>query len=120
MLILPIKRKWFDMILAGEKREEYRLSKRHWRSRIASGLTLARFSGCKPEVEFRCGYAALAPRASFEIESIRERHGVPVHPEWGEPSDWHYVIHLGRRLSVHLVDAGTEGSKTVVCRPVVT
>ena len=24
MLILPIKRKWFDMILSGEKKEEYR------------------------------------------------------------------------------------------------
>ena len=24
MLILPIKKKWFDMILSGEKREEYR------------------------------------------------------------------------------------------------
>lgn len=24
MLTLPIKKKWFDMILSGEKREEYR------------------------------------------------------------------------------------------------
>ena len=24
MLILPIKKKWFDMILSGEKKEEYR------------------------------------------------------------------------------------------------
>ena len=24
MLILPIKKKWFDMILSGEKTEEYR------------------------------------------------------------------------------------------------
>ena len=26
MLILPIKKKWFDMIVAGEKTEEYRKS----------------------------------------------------------------------------------------------
>ena len=117
MLILPIKRKWFDMILSGEKREEYRLSKRHWRSRIAHELTLARASGCKPEVEFRCGYSALAPRATFEIESIFERLGRPVHPEWGEPSDWHYVLRLGRRLSVFLADTGSGGGETVVCRP---
>ena len=24
MLILPIKKKWFDMIVSGEKKEEYR------------------------------------------------------------------------------------------------
>ena len=24
MLVLPIKKKWFDMILSGEKKEEYR------------------------------------------------------------------------------------------------
>lgn len=27
MLILPIKRKWFDMIKSGEKKEEYREKK---------------------------------------------------------------------------------------------
>ena len=26
MLTLPIKKKWFDMILSGEKKEEYRES----------------------------------------------------------------------------------------------
>lgn len=34
MLVLPIKRKWFDMILSGEKREEYREVKPYYKSRI--------------------------------------------------------------------------------------
>ena len=30
MLTLPIKKKWFDMILSGEKKEEYREIKPYW------------------------------------------------------------------------------------------
>lgn len=33
-LVLPIKRKWFDMILAGEKTEEYREIKPYWTKRF--------------------------------------------------------------------------------------
>ena len=38
MLILPIKRKWFDMILSGEKKEEYQCQQdkeeRTWQDHI--------------------------------------------------------------------------------------
>lgn len=34
MLILPIKRKWFDMIRSGEKKEEYREIKPYYTSRF--------------------------------------------------------------------------------------
>lgn len=34
MLILPIKKKWFNMIASGEKKEEYREIKPYWNSRI--------------------------------------------------------------------------------------
>lgn len=37
MLILPIKKKWFDMILSGEKKEEYREIKARCRLRIGKG-----------------------------------------------------------------------------------
>lgn len=33
-LILPIKKKWFDMILSGEKKEEYREMKPYWEKRF--------------------------------------------------------------------------------------
>ena len=36
MLILPIKKKWFDMILSGEKKEEYREIKPYYTSRFRS------------------------------------------------------------------------------------
>lgn len=38
MLILPIKKKWFDMILSGEKKEEYREIKPYWITRFANDL----------------------------------------------------------------------------------
>ena len=34
MLVLPIKKKWFDMIRSGEKKEEYREIKPYWTSRF--------------------------------------------------------------------------------------
>lgn len=34
MLTLPIKKKWFDMILSGEKKEEYREIKPYYDSRF--------------------------------------------------------------------------------------
>lgn len=33
-MILPIKKKWFDMILSGEKKEEYREIKDYYFSRF--------------------------------------------------------------------------------------
>lgn len=38
MLILPIRKKWFDMIRSGEKKEEYREIKPYYTSRITSAL----------------------------------------------------------------------------------
>ena len=38
MLVLPIKRKWLDMILSGEKDEEYREIKPYWTVRIMRWL----------------------------------------------------------------------------------
>ena len=34
MLVLPIKKKWFYMILTGEKREEYRDIKPYYTTRL--------------------------------------------------------------------------------------
>lgn len=38
MLILPIEKKWFDMILSGEKKEEYREIKPYYETRFANVL----------------------------------------------------------------------------------
>lgn len=36
MITLPIKKKWFNMILSGEKKEEYREIKPYYTSRLAN------------------------------------------------------------------------------------
>ena len=38
VLILPIRKKWLDMILSGEKGEEYREIKPYWTVRIVRWL----------------------------------------------------------------------------------
>ena len=34
MIVLQLKKKWFDMILSGEKREEYREIKQYYAARL--------------------------------------------------------------------------------------
>ena len=82
MLTLPIKGKWFDMILSGEKREEYREIKPYWISRFENAFqvvildsgsgyrvipwAVARGEGelrGKIPVRFRCGYSGRARSA---------------------------------------------------------
>ena len=64
MLTLPIKRKWFDMILSGEKKEEYRTLSQYWIKRFCNIGMLERIQGdvYKPTdtqrlVRFRNGYS---------------------------------------------------------------
>lgn len=38
MLTLPIKKKWYDMILSGEKKEEYREIKPYYTTRFANSF----------------------------------------------------------------------------------
>lgn len=42
MLTLPIKKKWFDMIVSGEKKEEYREIKPYYDSRFMNALGFLR------------------------------------------------------------------------------
>ena len=64
MLTLPIQKRWFDMILSGEKKEEYR------------------------EIIFRNGYSkdskAIKARCKLRIRKGR--------PEWGALPDKQYYI----------------------------
>lgn len=87
ILTLTVSKQWFDMIVAGEKTEEYREIKKYWGSRLVnqqaeSGEVLFdEFGGyCrvigKPEykpythVLFINGYHKDSPRIEKKIESI--------------------------------------------------
>lgn len=105
-IILPLvlKKRWYDMIDSGEKKEEYREHKEFWTKRIEKWQD-SRISELIPHLEqktdviaFSCGYR----RADmfFICARILIKEGSPKHPEWGEPATMHYVIKLGERVNL--------------------
>ncbi len=95
ILPLVLKRKWFDEVRLGGKREEYRAATPYWAVRLSNWQRSSR----RHVVEFRLGYAKDAPRVAFaspwHIAAADCRH-----PEWGEPTTLHYVILLGERVEL--------------------
>ena len=116
MLTLPIKKKWFDMILSGEKKEEYREIKPYYATRFANlyktegGTNLINsflhFKGLrrkeKPQpiyIMFRNGYSKDSPsfiaKCTLSIGTGKE--------EWGAEKDKEYFI-----LTVQEILKGSE------------
>ena len=106
ILSLVLKRKWFEMIAAGKKREEYRMDTKYWRIRLMRWGIVAS-PGILPVVEFRLGCAANAPRMAFAANEVASfysrlyyRRVFTIHPEWGEPEDPHFAISLACRVNL--------------------
>lgn len=106
MLIMPIKRKWLEMIRSGEKKEEYRDIKPYYTSRIRNLITASpwmdgrtieeiKAAGDKgvrfEDVVLRGGYDRLAP-------AIRISGTITIgtgKPEWGaEPNRKYYIFRI--------------------------
>lgn len=86
VLHLTLKKQWFDMILSGEKKEEYREHKEYWNRRL-SGKEF----DC---ILFRNGYSKDARTMLIELEALCFGLG---HEEWGAPDGkcvW--VLRLGK------------------------
>ena len=93
MLILPIKKKWFDMILSGEKKEEYREIKPYYRSRFNNLFCMAPYSGLPyghdiVKIMFRNGYSTNSPsfiaECTLDIKTGRT--------EWGAEAGKEYYV----------------------------
>ncbi len=104
MLTLPIKKKWFDMIKSGEKKEEYREIKPYWTKRLFDNRGYCKYGlvsiteEIDREVLFRNGYGNNKPtikcKVHISINSGKE--------EWGaEPNELYYVLKI---LSVEEVN----------------
>lgn len=91
-LTLTIKRKWFDMIKSGEKKEEYRERKLYWHNRLWQDGKLKEFD----RVLFINGYRPESERLLVECTGI----GLGVgHPDWGAvEGETYYIIQLGIQL----------------------
>ncbi len=94
MLTLPIKKKWFDMILSGEKKEEYRNATPYYDTRF---LHLFGGNGMEErKIRFQNGYSAQSP--SF-IATVTLTYG-KGRPEWGAEQDKsYYVLHIKEIVS---------------------
>ena len=100
MLTLPIKKKWFDMILSGEKQEEYREMTPYYQVRFKNLWKFAPFNGSLREIRFRNGYSGNSP--SFVAKCTLKTGTGKV--EWGaEPGKKYYILKIheisDRRMS---------------------
>lgn len=112
MLTLPIKKKWFDMILSGEKKEEYREIKPYYTSRFINLFGLSHISalsgplilGYKPperEIRFRNGYSKKCPSLTARC-TLGIGYG---EEEWGaEPNKEYYVLKILEIKEVRIWD----------------
>jgi len=90
ILRLTLKRKWFDMIASGEKREEYR---------TLGPWILSRLEGKEYDrVEFKNGYGPNVPTMEIEYRGWMVSEGLP---KWGAAAGVSYcVIKLGPVISI--------------------
>lgn len=90
-LTLPLKRKWFELIRSGEKREEYREMSPYWKRRLES----AHWGGFRhfDRLVFTLGYPKkddTERRLEFANPQVSIGSG---RPEWGaEPGRLYFVI----------------------------
>lgn len=102
ILHLTLHRKWFDMILSGQKREEYREMKPYWNLRLAR----RRYDA----ISFRNGYAKDAPQMLVELKEHLSGLGII---EWGAPAETPvHILRLGRIISADVKVRDRSGSGT--------
>lgn len=109
MLTLPIKKKWFDMILSGEKKEEYREHTKYYKGRFfnlfdiideCDGELINPFDeNPEREIMFRNGYSKDSPsfiaKCTLSIGTGKE--------EWGAEKDKQYFV-----LTIHEIMRGSD------------
>ena len=104
VLHLTLKKKWFDMIASGEKKEEYREVKDYWMKRLAgikgcgTSYNFTLLNNIKNKcidydvVIFKNGYSKNAPTLVINCKGIEVREGKS---QWGAPNHRVFVIKLG-------------------------
>lgn len=68
ILHLNLKKRWFDMILSGEKKEEYREISQYWTSRLSANITIKGKSYRPAEVIICFSNGYRKDRRQFYIE----------------------------------------------------
>jgi hypothetical protein len=108
-MTMTLKKKWFDMILSGEKKEEYREIKDYWLKRFGhwvdsdyeSGYRCEEFSKFPDYIKFVNGYGNHCPYVIVKTDGWR--FGKSTHPEWGgDTEDEQLIIELGEIIETKL------------------
>lgn len=104
VLHLTLKKKWFDMIASGVKKEEYREDKHYWRVRLTNfgaGFFNEGFYNFDVVHFYNGGAPSLKyPNLQIECKGIEIKEG---NPEWGaEPGKKYFVIKLGEIIEKSL------------------
>ena len=101
-IILPLvlKKKWYDMIKSGVKRQEYRTSKKvcHMIERWVGHWHMNKGQK-KLVVTFFLGYQKDRPSMSYLVDYVTYAEE-SRHPDWGEPEGLHCVIDLSQPVSL--------------------
>ena len=88
ILNLTLKKKWFDMILSGEKKHEYREIKPYWTKRLFKNYDA---------INFVNGYGKHRPQFLIEIKYIDSGFGLV---KWGAiENKMVYILRLGKIIS---------------------
>ena len=98
-LHLTLKKKWFDMIASGVKKEEYREIKSYWDKRLMELNDLGEITDKKDFdiIQFRNGYSKDAPVLIVEFKGVVFGE---AKPEWSDNAKgMYYVISLGKILN---------------------
>ena len=96
MLTLPIKREWFELILCGIKKEEYREVNSYYEKRFRN-IGLLDSAGMPTPMEatiiLRNGYSKASPTIMVDV-TMGYGEGCL---EWGaEPGDRYYILKIER------------------------
>ena len=105
ILHLTLKKKWFDMIASGEKKEEYRQDKMYWKDRLVKeGYWHSQTCKDFDVIRFKNGYAKDAPVMDVECNGIRLADLCDVNDKWFGPfqeyeGDRIFIISLGKVIT---------------------
>ena len=101
MLTLPIKKKWFDMILSGEKIEEYRSLTPYYTTRFRNVWGYPAYWGEERKIQFRNGYRKNSP-CFVALCTLNIKTG---NSEWGaEDGVKYYALKIKRIIDRKEID----------------
>jgi ASC-1-like (ASCH) protein len=93
ILHLTLKKKYFDLIASGEKKEEYREYTPYWFSRLYDSAvqTYKKFD----IICFKNGYKKKSPTIFIECKGITSKSGELIDSDYVDENSYYFVIYLG-------------------------